>query len=109
MWFLRNIIWIVILCLVFWFSYLNWDQHVVLLTLPGGMVFHDLHLVAAMFGAFIAGMLAAFLANLVHVVRLHADRSRIARDTQDLRNELSQLRNLPVADLELGDTREPRG
>jgi uncharacterized integral membrane protein len=109
MWFLRNVIWIVVLCLVFWFSYLNWDQRVLLLTLPGGIVFRDLHLVVAMFGAFIAGMVAALLANLVHAVRLHADRSRMARESQDLRNELNQLRNLPVEDLVVGEGREPRG
>jgi len=109
MWFLRNVIWIVVLCLVFWFSYLNWDQQVALLQLPGGTVFRDLHLVAAMYGAFVAGMLAALLANLLHVVRLHADRRRMARENQDLRDELSQLRNLPVEDLAIGEGREPRG
>jgi uncharacterized integral membrane protein len=107
MWFLRNIIWIVVLCLVFWFSYLNWDQRVAALYLPGGMTFKDLHLVGAMFGAFIAGAVAALLANLFHVVRMHADRSRMARENQDLRNELSQLRNLPVADLSIGEPHEP--
>lgn len=108
MWFLRNVIWIVVLCLVFWFSYLNWDQRVALLNLPGGMVFRDLHLVLAMFGAFVAGIVAALLANLVHVIRLHADRARMAREAQDLRNELSQLRNLPVEDLTVGEGRAPR-
>jgi len=108
MWFLRNIIWIVVLCLVFWFSSLNWDQRVPVLFLPGGMVFRDLHLVVAMFGAFMVGMVAALFANLIHVVRIHADRSRMAREGQDLRNELSQLRNLPVEDLVVGEGREPR-
>jgi len=108
MWFLRNVIWLAVFCLVFWFSYLNWDQRVALLTLPGGLVFRDLHLVAAMFGAFVAGMVATLLANLIHVIRIHADRSRAARENQDLRNELSQLRNLPIEDLPAGEGHEPR-
>ena len=108
MWFLRNVIWLAVLCLVFWFSYLNWDQRVALLTLPGGLVFHDLHLVAAMFGAFAAGMVATLLANLVHVVRIHSDRARAARENQDLRKEIGQLRNLPIEDLPAPETRETR-
>jgi hypothetical protein len=108
MWFLRNVIWLVVLCLVFWFSYLNWDQRVALLTLPGGLVFRDIHLVAAIFGAFVAGMVATLLANLIHVIRIHADRARSARENQDLRKELSQLRNLPVEGLPAGEERETR-
>ena len=108
MWFLRNIIWIVVLCLVFWFSYLNWEQRVLLLQLPGGMIFRDLSLVVAMFGAFVAGMIGALLATLFHVIRLHADRRRMSREAQDLRNELGQLRNLPLEDLPVGEAREPR-
>ncbi len=108
MWFLRNIIWLVVLCLVFWFSYLNWDQTVPLLTLPGGLVFKEIHLVGAMFGAFVVGMLATLLANLIHVIRLHADRSRSARETADLRKELGQLRNLPIEGFPPAEEREPR-
>jgi uncharacterized integral membrane protein len=109
MWFLRNIIWIVVLCLVFWFSYLNWEQRVLLLQLPGGAVFHDLSLVVAMFGAFVAGMVGALLATLFHVIRLHADRNRMLRDVADLKNELNQLRNLPVEGLVLEGGKAPRG
>lgn len=108
MWFLRNVIWLVVLCLVFWFSYLNWEQRVALLQLPGGIYFRDLHLVAAMFGAFIVGIIVSLMANLFHVVRIHADRRRMGRENQDLRNELSQLRNLPIEDLSIGEAREPR-
>jgi uncharacterized integral membrane protein len=108
MWFLRNIVWIVVLCLVFWFSYLNWEQQVALLQLPGGMLFRDLNLVVAMFGAFIAGMVAALLASLVHVIRLRADQSRLERESKDLKRELEQLRNLPLEDLALGETGEMR-
>ena len=109
MWFLRNVIWIVVLCLVFWFSYLNWEQRVYLLQLPGGAVFHNLALVVAMFGAFVAGMVAALLATLFHVIRLHADRTRMLRDVADLKNELNQLRNLPVEGLVLEAGKAPRG
>ena len=108
MWFLRNVIWIVVLCLVFWFSYLNWDERVALLTLPGGFAFKDIHLVAAMFGAFVAGMVATLFANLVHVVRIHSDRARTGRENADLRKELGQLRNLPLEGLPAGEEHEPR-
>ena len=108
MWFLRNVVWLAVLCLVFWFSYLNWDQRVVLLTLPGGLAFRDIHLVAAMFGAFATGMVATLLANLVHVVRIHSDRARATRENQDLRKEIGQLRNLPIADLQAGEEHETR-
>ncbi|HEU4335419.1 MAG TPA: LapA family protein [Candidatus Eisenbacteria bacterium] len=108
MWFLRNIVWIVVLCLVFWFSYLNWEQQVSLLQLPGGLAFVNLNLVVAMFGAFVAGMLAALLASLVHVIRIRADQSRLERETKDLKRELSQLRNLPIEDLGLGESGEAR-
>ncbi|MEK7317385.1 MAG: LapA family protein [Candidatus Eisenbacteria bacterium] len=108
MWFLRNVIWLAVICLLFWFSYLNWEQSVPLLTLPGGLAFRDLHLVAAMFGAFIAGMVATLLANLIHVIRIHADRARTTRENQDLRKELSQLRNLPIEDLPANEGHESR-
>ena len=108
MWFLRNVIWLVVLCLVYWFSYLNWEQRVGTLTLPGGLVFKDIHLVAAMFGAFAAGMVATLFANLVHVVRIHSDKARTNRENADLRKELGQLRNLPIEGLPAGDEREIR-
>ena len=109
MWFLRNVIWIVVLCLVFWFSYLNWEQRVLLLQLPGGTIFRDLSLVVAMFGAFVAGMIGALLATLFHVIRLHADRNRMDREVRDLKKELNQLRNLPVEGLVTDAGKEPRG
>jgi uncharacterized integral membrane protein len=108
MWFLRNIVWMVVLCLVFWFSYLNWEQEVALLRLPGGLAFANLNLVVAMFGAFVAGMIAAMLASLLHVIRLRADQARLARESKDLKRELEQLRNLPIEDLALGEPREGR-
>ncbi len=108
MWFLRNIVWIVVLCLIFWFSYLNWEQQVALLQLPGGLVFRDLNLVVAMFGAFIAGTIAALLASVVHAIRIRADQARLERESKDLKRELEQLRNLPIEDLGLGESGEPR-
>jgi uncharacterized integral membrane protein len=106
MWFLRNMVWLVVLCLIFWFSYLNWEQQVTLLQLPGGMAFRDLNLVVAMFGAFIAGTVAALLASLVHVIRIRADNARMERDSKDLKRELEQLRNLPIEGLGLGEAGE---
>jgi len=102
MWFLRNLIWLVIMFVVVMFGYQNMKETVTAVYL-GGHVYRDVSANIALFLAFVFGMATAFCLTLFQHLRIRSAVSRVNRENQDLKRELDQLRNLPLEDLRLGE------
>jgi uncharacterized integral membrane protein len=98
MWFLRNLVWLVIMVLVVGFAILNVHETVSAVQLPGHL-YKNLPANVVLFVAFVLGMLTAFALTLFHQLKVRAVVGRIRRENQELKRELSQLRNLPLEDL----------
>jgi len=99
MWFLRNLIWLVIMVLVVGFAILNVNETVSAIHLPGH-IYHPVSANAALFLAFVLGMLTAFFLTLFHHVKARNAIGRVNRENMDLKRELDQLRNLALEDME---------
>lgn len=104
MWFLRNMIWLAIMIVVVGFAILNLNETVTAVRLPG-REYRLLSLDIVVFVAFVVGMVTAFMLTLIHHLKVRSALSRLNRENQDLKRELSQLRNLPIEDLRIGDER----
>lgn len=102
MWFLKNSGWLLIFAVAGWFGYENRNETVSSLHLMGRH-HPGVPLVLVVFATFVVGMFIAFLLTLFHHLKIHASISRASRENQDLKRELSQLRNLPLEDLRVGD------
>jgi uncharacterized membrane protein YciS (DUF1049 family) len=102
MWFLRNVVWLVIMVLVVGFAILNVHETVTAIILPGS-VYRTVPSNAALFVAFVLGMMTAFVLTLFHQLKVRSVMTRLNRENQDLKRELSQLRNLALEDLNLGE------
>jgi len=100
MWFLRNLIWLVIMVLVVGFAILNVNETVSAIHLPGHL-YHAVNANAALFIAFVLGMATAFFLTLFHHVKARNAMGRVNRENLDLKRELDQLRNLALEDLDL--------
>jgi len=109
MWFLRNLIWLVIMVLVVGFAILNVNETVSAIHLPGHL-YHQVNANAALFIAFVIGMLTALCLTLFHHVRARNAMGRVNRENANLRRELDQLRNLALEDLDVPkESRAGRG
>ncbi len=102
MWILRNLVWLIIMVLVVGFSILNVNETVTAINFPG-RVYRTLPANVVLFVAFVLGMITAFLLTLMHHLKVRAALNRVNRENKDLKRELSQLRNLPLEDLQLGE------
>ena len=102
MWFLKNSGWLLIFCVAGWFGYENRNETVSAVHLAGRH-YPQAPLVLVVFVAFVVGMFSAFVLTLVHHLKIHAAMNKLNRESADLKRELSQLRNLPLEDLRLGD------
>jgi len=105
MWFLRNVVWLVIMVLVVGFAILNVHETVTSIILPGSS-YRLLPANVVLFVAFVLGMMTGFVLTLFHQLKVRSAMNRMSRENQDLKRELSQLRNLALEDLNLG---EPTG
>ena len=101
MWFLKNLFWLVIMIVVVGFAILNMKETVSAINLPGH-VYNSLPANVVLFISFILGMASAFVLVLVQVLRSRSAMRRMSRENEELRKELSQLRNLPLEDLKIG-------
>ena len=104
MWFLKNLFWLVIMILVVGFAILNMKETVSAVNLPGH-VYTSLPSNVVLFVSFVLGMVAAFVLALVQVLRSKSAMIRMNRENEELKKELSQLRNLPLTDLKIGRSR----
>lgn len=107
MWFLKNSGWLLIFAVAGWFGYENRNETVSNLHLMGKH-YTQAPLVLIVFATFIIGMFSAFVLTLFQHLRIRSAMSRVSRESQDLKRELSQLRNLPLDDLKFGGSGEAR-
>ena len=105
MWFLKNIVWLVIMILVVGFAILNVNETITAIVLPG-RVYRQLPSNVVLFVAYVVGMITAFVLMLVHHLKIQSAIRRVNRENQNLKQELSQLRNLPLEDLRSGERGE---
>jgi uncharacterized membrane protein YciS (DUF1049 family) len=101
MWFLKNSGWLLIFCVAGWFGFENRNETVSAIHLAGKH-YPQAPLVLVVFATFVLGMFSALVLTLIHHLRIHSAMNRMARENQDLKRELSQLRNLPLEDLRVG-------
>jgi len=57
---------------------------------------YSVHLIFALFGAFVVGMLVWFFISLGHDIKVRRDASRLRKENKKLLEELDALRNLPL-------------
>ena len=102
MWFLKNFIWLFIMVLIVGFAILNVNETVSAIVLPG-RVYRQLSSNVVLFVAYVVGMITAFALTLLHHLKNRSAIHRVNRENQKLKQELSQLRNLPLEDLKGGE------
>ncbi|MGH7681016.1 MAG: lipopolysaccharide assembly protein LapA domain-containing protein [Candidatus Eiseniibacteriota bacterium] len=101
MWLLKNAGWLLIFAVAGWFGFENRNETVSNLHLAGRS-YPQSPLVLAVFVTFCLGMFAAFVLTLFQQLKTRSAMTRVNRENQDLKRELSQLRNMPLDDLRLG-------
>lgn len=102
MWLLKNLIWLVIMVLVVGFAILNVNETVTAIILPG-VAYRQVPANVVLFVTYVLGMITAFFLTLLHYVKIRSAMGRMNRENQELKRELSQLRNLPLEDFKLGE------
>jgi uncharacterized membrane protein YciS (DUF1049 family) len=102
MWLIKNLGWLLIFSLAIWFGYDNRNETVTAVHLAGRH-YPGAPVVLVVFVSFVVGMFSAFMLTLIHHLRIHSALNKLNRESQDLKRELSQLRNLPLEDLHLGE------
>ncbi len=101
MWFLRNLVWLILMIALIGFMFLNAGERATAVHLPG-VTYAQVPLFLVFFVAFVAGMLVAFVLTFVYYLKGQAATRRLAQQVRDLKQELSALRNLPLDDLHVG-------
>ncbi len=105
MWFLRNLVWLVLMIALIGFMFLNSGERVTAVHFPG-RTYAEVPLFLVIFLSFVGGMLVAFVLTFVHYLKGQATARRLAQQVKDLKQELSALRNLPLEDLRVGQKGE---
>ena len=107
MWFLRNIAWLITMVAVIAFFVANHTERITAVNLLWQR-WANVPAFLALFIAFVAGMLVAFILTFVQYLRGRAASRRLTQEIKDLKEELAALRNLPLADLDLSGEDEGR-
>jgi uncharacterized integral membrane protein len=100
MWFLKNLAWLVTMVLVVAFFVANHTERITGVNLLWQR-WINVPAFLALFIAFVAGMLVAFILSAVQYLRGRAAARRLTQQVKDLKEELAALRNLPLADLDV--------
>jgi len=101
MWFVKALLGIVLLAAALWVGYLNINQEVsIYLTDPNIPTLPSVPLAMALLGAFIIGVLLWFVVSFYQVVSAKSEVASLKRKNRQLSRELTDLRNMPVKDLD---------
>jgi uncharacterized integral membrane protein len=101
MWFVKALLGIVLLAAALWVGYLNINQEVsIYLTDPNIPSLPSVPLAMALLGAFILGILVWFVVSFYQVVSAKSEVAALKRKNRQLSRELTDLRNMPVKDLD---------
>jgi len=107
MWLIKNLGWLLIFFLAGIFATQNLKETVSAIHVFG-KDYAGASLVLVVLVSFGVGMFSAFMLTLIHHLKIHAAMNRLNRETQDVKRELGQLRNLPLEDLKLGEKGQGR-
>ena len=101
MWFVKSFFAIVILAALLYFSSLNLGERVsIYLFNPDLPTFANVPMTWALLSSFAAGVLVWFLASVFQVISAKAEVTSLKRKNRQLTRELTDLRNMPVRDLD---------
>jgi uncharacterized integral membrane protein len=101
MWFLKAFFVIVVVAGLLFLASLNLSQRVdIFLKDPNVPTFQHVPLTWALLVAFSAGILVWFFASLIQVLSAKSDVATLRRKNRQLTRELTDLRNMPVQDLD---------
>jgi uncharacterized integral membrane protein len=101
MWFLKAFLVIAILAGLLYVALLNSGQHVnIYLTNPNIPTIANVELPVALLGGFILGVLVWFVASFFQVLSAKSEVAALKRKARQLGRELTDLRNMPVKDLD---------
>ncbi|MFH0777248.1 MAG: LapA family protein [Candidatus Eisenbacteria bacterium] len=100
MWFVRMFLLLAVFVVVLGFALINNDKAVeIALFVPKEAHTYDVHLVFALFGAFVVGMLVWFFFSLGHDIKVRREASRLRKENRKLLEELNALMNLPLDEI----------
>lgn len=101
MWFIKSFFAIVILAALLYFASLNLEQRVsIFLTSPDAPTFRNVPMTWSLLVAFALGVLVWFFASLFQVLQAKSEVAALKRRNRQLTRELTDLRNMPVHDLD---------
>jgi uncharacterized integral membrane protein len=101
MWFLRAFLVVLLVAGLLYVALLNSGQQVnIYLTDPNIPTMPNVELPVALLGSFVLGILVWFIVSLFQVISAKSEGSRLRRRNRELTRELTDLRNMPVRDLD---------
>lgn len=107
MWFVRMFFLLAVFVVVLGFALLNNDRSVeIAFFFPKESYTYEVHLIFALFGAFVVGMLVWFFLSVGHDIRVRRDASRLKKENKKLLEELNALRNLALDEVSVKPERD---
>jgi len=101
MWFIKAFLAIVVVAGLLWIAVLNSGQQVsIYLRDPGIATLPNVELPVALLASFVLGAVVWFFVSLFQVVSSKSEVSSLKRKNRELTRELTDLRNMPVRDLD---------
>ncbi len=101
MWFIKAFLAIVVVAGLLWIAVLNSNQPVeIFLTDPKTPTIPNVELAVVLLASFVLGAVVWFFVSLFQVVSAKSEVASLKRKTRELTRELTDLRNMPVRDLD---------
>lgn len=101
MWFVKAFLGIVVVAGLLYVSLLNSKQPVnIFLTNPSIPTLPNVDLPVVLLGSFVLGAVAWFFVSLFQVISSKSEVANLKRKNRELNRELTELRNMPVRDLD---------
>jgi uncharacterized integral membrane protein len=101
MWFIKAFLAIVVVAGLLWIAVLNSGQQVnIFLRDPHIATIPNVELPVALLASFVLGSVVWFFVSLFQVVSAKSEVSSLKRKNRELTRELTDLRNMPVRDLD---------
>ena len=101
MWFIKAFLAIVVVAGLLWIAVLNSGQQVnIFLSDPHIATISNVELPVALLASFVLGAVVWFFVSLFQVVSAKSEVASLKRRTRELTRELTDLRNMPVRDLD---------
>ena len=95
MWFVRMFLLLVVFVVILGFALLNQGKTVdIVFFFPEESHTYNVHVIFALFGAFVAGMLVWFFVSLGHDIKVRRDATRLRKENKKMLEELNALRNI---------------